>query len=145
MALIDNALVLANGVALTASGIVGAEVNFRFSDIGAGKELELVLISNTAGTGSGSGNSFYYELRTAASTAGLAAGAIIARSDVIPGASHTAGGVVWRVKIPAGLALARIALYAVEAGTATANVSAFIVGNEWQHPMGMRTPIAAAS
>lgn len=145
MALIDDALVLADGVALTGSGIVGAEVNFGFSDIGAGKELELVLLSNTAGSGAGTGNSFYYELRTAAASAGLAAGAIIARSDVIPGASHTAGAVVWRAKIPAGLASARIALYAVEAGTASVNVSAFVVGNEWQHPMGMRAPIAAAS
>lgn len=145
MALIDDSLMLADGVALTGSGIVGAEVNFGYSDVGAGKELELVLISNTAGTGAGAGNSFYYELRTAAATAGLAAGAIIARSDVIPGASHTAGGVVWRVKIPAGLAAARIALYAIEAGTAAVNVTAFIVGNEWQQPMGMRAPIAAAS
>lgn len=144
MALIDNALVLTSGVALSASGIVGSAINFGYSDIGTGKGLELVIIATADGTGAGAGNSFYYELRTADSVAGLAAGAIVWRSDVIPGASHLIGQVVARGDIPAQVMKARCALYAVEAGVATASVSAMIVGSQWQVPMGNRAITAAS-
>lgn len=146
MALIDDVLMLADGVALTASGIVGASVNFGYSDVGSGKKLKLVLISNTDGTGATASNSFYYEVRTADAVAGLAAGTVLGRSDVIAGEAHDAGKVVWEFTLPGGgLCKSRIALYGVEAGTAAVNLTALIVGEDWQNGMGHRAAISAAS
>lgn len=145
MALIDNSLVISNGSALTGSGIVGVAINFTYSDVGSGKDLELILIPTVTGTGATASNSFYYELRTADTTAGLAAGTVVWQSGVIPGTSHVAGVVAARCKLPDQELKARIALYAVEAGTATVTLAAFIVGEGWQNGMGLRTAITAAS
>lgn len=145
MALIDNALVLSTSTALTGSAIVGSAINFGHSDIGTGKSLELVILCTVTGTGATVSNSFQYALRTAETTAGLAAGEIVLISELIPGTSHVAGEVVFRGRLPAAEILSRVALYAVEAGTATATVQAFIVGEAWQRPMGSRLPISAAS
>lgn len=145
MALIDDVLMLAEGVALTATGIVGAAVNFGYSDIGTGKKLKLVVISNTTGTGSTASNSFVYQLRTADSAAGLSAGTILYTSQAIAGDAHLAGQKVFEFTLPAGAVKARLGLYATEAGTAAVNLTAFIVGEEWQWGEGERTPITAAS
>ena len=59
MPLIDAALTLGSGVALSASGIVGAAVNFGYSDVGEGKPLWLTVLSNSLGTGAGGRNQLF--------------------------------------------------------------------------------------
>lgn len=146
MALLDKALVLADAVAISATGIVGAAVNFGQSDIGSGKPLKLVVVCNVTGTGATSSNSFTYVVRTADSAAGLAAGTIIYQGAPIAGDAHVAGQMVFEFTLPAsGVVKSRIGLYATEVGTATATVSAFIVGGDWQWGEGQRLPITAAS
>lgn len=145
MALIDNALMLADAVAVSASGIVGAGINFGYSDVGSGKELTLVIISNSTGTGATASNSFYYQLRTADASGDVATGTILWQSPVVAGDAHGAGVVMWQVALPPGACKARIGLYAVEAGTAAVNLTAFVVGDQWQVPAGMRVAPTAAS
>lgn len=146
MALLDKALMLADGVAMTATGIVGAAINFGFSDIGEGKKLKLVVISNTTGTGSTSSNAFSYTVRTADSASGLSSGTVLFQTAAIAGDAHIAGTKVFEFMLPGGgLVKSRLGLYATETGTAAVNLTAFIVGEDWQWGEGERLPITAAA
>jgi hypothetical protein len=146
MALIDKALMLAENQAISATGIVGSAINFAQSDIGSGKRLKIVCVATATGTGSTASNSFIYTVRTADSAAGLSTGTILYASQTIAGDAHVAGTLVFEHTLPAsGIMKSRLAVYATETGTATATVSIFVVGEDWQWGEGQRLPITAAS
>lgn len=141
--MIDHALEFLDedGNAITASADLG-DIDFGYSDVGAGTPLWLNIVCTVQGTGAGT---VTYRLRTAAATSGLAAGDIIMQSPAIVGTSHVAGKSVYSAPLPWGLVLGRVRLQAVVASTVgAAQVKAWI-GSEPQAGIGIRTPIAASS
>jgi len=139
----DAALEFADedGSAITADVTLG-DIDFAYSDIGSGKPLWLIVACTVTGTGAGTVN---YQLRTAAATAGLAAGDIIMQSGEIVGTDHISGKLIYAAPLPTGLVLGRVRLRAEVTGTVGAVQLRAWIGSEPQTGVGVRTAIAASA
>ena len=130
-----------DGNAISADQDLG-DLDLNFSDIGSGNPLWFIVTCSVDGTGAGT---VVWQLRTAANTAGLAAGAIILASAAIVGTDHNAGEMVYAAPLPVGSVLGKVRAQADVTGTVGAlQIKAFI-GSHPQTGLGIRTPIAASS
>lgn len=130
-----------DGNAIVADVDLG-DLDLGYSDIGAGKEIYLLIDCIVTGTGAGT---VVWQLRTAAATAGLAAGDIILASEAIVGTDHVAGKNVYAAALPVGKVLGRVRLQADVTGTVGALQVRARLGSHPQTGLGIRTPIAASS
>lgn len=132
---------LEDGNAITADATLG-DLDLGYSDIGTGNPLFLIVSCIVDGTGAGTVN---YQLRTADTTAGLAAGDIIVQSGEIVGTDHNAGEQLLAIPLPTGKVKARVRLRAEVTGTVGAAQVRAWIGSEPQNGLGIRTPITASA
>lgn len=139
----DAALEFADedGNAITATADLG-DLDFAFSDVGSGQPLWLNIVCTVTGTGAGT---VTYTLRTAANTAGLAAGAVIMNSGAIVGTAHLSGELVYAAPLPTGAVLGRVRLIATVASTVGAAQVRAWIGSSPQTGVGVRGAIAASA
>lgn len=142
--MLDNALVFAlkNDADITVTADLG-DINFGNSDIGAGEPLYWNTTVEVTGT---SGAEAQLRLRTAATTAGLAAGDIILQSPAYEYITLIAGMLMYSAPLPTGKVLGRVrAQVVVTNGAGTALRIRSWIGSAPQTGMGIRTPIAASA